>query len=124
MNLIVSWIALSFAVWLTATLMPSLRVRRLSDAIIVAAIFGTLNWAIGWLLFVLIGIGTLGLGFLLAFLARWLATAIVLKLTDVVTQRITIANFTTAIWAALLMSGIGTLVERLLMWLVGMRIFG
>jgi putative membrane protein len=60
---------------------------------------------------VVLGIATLGIGFLLAFLTRWLVMALLLKFTDALSSNFKIKNFATAIVGALLMSGIGTLAE-------------
>ena len=67
--------------------------QGLGGAILTAAIIGVVNWLIGWLLFALIGIATLGLGFLLAFVTRWIVDAIVLKIADAMTERLTIDGF-------------------------------
>ena len=46
------------------------------DAMVVAPIFSVLNWCIGLAFYVRLGLSALGLGFLLAFLSRWLVDAI------------------------------------------------
>ncbi|MEM9454675.1 MAG: phage holin family protein [Myxococcota bacterium] len=110
-SLLVSWLVLAAIVWLTAKLLPGFSIKGLGGALMVAALFGLLNVLIGWLLFVVIGIGTLGLGFILAFVTRWLVDAILLKIVDAMTERLTIKSFGRAMLAALLMSGLGTLFE-------------
>lgn len=110
-SLLVSWLVLAAIVWLTAKLLPGFSIEGLGGALMVAALFGLLNVLIGWLLFVIIGIGTLGLGFILAFITRWLVDAILLKIVDSMTDRLTIKSFGRALLAALLMSGLGTLLE-------------
>jgi putative membrane protein len=100
-------------VLITAAIVPGFVVRGLGGALLTAALFGVLNVLIGWFFFVLIGIGTLGLGFLLAFVTRWLVDAIVLKIVDGITDRLTIRSFGAAFLAALVMSGLGTLGELL-----------
>jgi putative membrane protein len=111
MSILISWLILALAVWLTAKILPGFEVKGFGGALIVAAAFGLLNWTIGWLLYVAIGIGTLGLGFLLAFLTRWLVGALLLKLTDSLTDRLTIRSFGWAFLAAMVMSALGTLGE-------------
>lgn len=112
MGLLLSWLVLTLSVWLTAMILPGFEIRGgFWGAIKVAAVFGVLNWLIGWLIFVLIGIGTLGIGFLLAFITRWIVSAILLKLTDALSSSIKIESFGRALLAALLMSAIGTLAE-------------
>jgi uncharacterized membrane protein YvlD (DUF360 family) len=72
--------------------------------VIVGLLFAVLNAFLGPALFAAIGIGTLGLGFALAFLSRLVATAIVLKVVDAMTDRLKVKDFKTAFLAALLMS--------------------
>jgi len=113
-DLLLSWLILTVAFWLTAMVLPGFHVKSFGSAIVVAAIFGVLNVLIGWLLFGVIGIATLGIGFLLAFLTRWVVNAILLKLTDAITDRLTIDGFGNALLGALIISLIGTVAEWLL----------
>lgn len=110
-SLIISWLVLTLIVLLTAAILPGIAVRGVGGALIVAALFGLLNVAVGWLLFVAIGIGTLGLGFVLAFVTRWIVDAILLKLVDAISGSISIATFGHALLAAMVMSGLGTLFD-------------
>lgn len=111
MNIIITWLVLSLAVWVTSLIVPGFKVRGVGGALAVAAIFGVLNWLIGWLLFVVIGLGTLGLGFLLAFLTRWIVNAILLEITDALSDKLEIKSFGWALIAALVMSLVGTVGE-------------
>lgn len=111
MSMLITWLVLALSVWITALILPGFQVKGFTGAIVVAAIFGILNWAIGWLLFVMIGLGTLGIGFLLAFLTRWIVTALLLKLTSAFTERIFIRSFGWAFLAAMVISALGTLGE-------------
>jgi len=108
MHTLISWLLLSVSVWVTALILPGFRVRGFGGALVVAAIFGLLNWALGWLLFVMIGVGTFGFGFLLAFVTRWVVDAILLEITDWTTDRLEIRSFGWALAAALVMSLLGT----------------
>ena len=114
MGILLSWLILSFAVWLTAVVLPGFHVKSFGSAIIVAAIFGVLNFLLGWLFFVIFAVATLGIALLLAFITRWVINAIILVITDKVTDRLTIDSFGWALGGALMMSAIGTLGE----WLV------
>jgi putative membrane protein len=113
-DLILSWLILTFAVWVTAVVLPGFHVKDFTSAIIVAAIFGVLNFLLGWLFWTVFTIATLGLALLLAFITRWIINAILLKLTDALTDRLTIDGFRWALIGALMISFIGTLGE----WLV------
>jgi len=114
MGLIVSWIILSLAVWITAVVLPGFHVKSIGGAFVVAAIFGVLNFFLGWLFFTVFTIGTLGIALLLAFITRWIINAILLKITDALSDSLKIDGFGWALGGALMMSIIGTMGE----WLV------
>jgi putative membrane protein len=114
MSLLLSWLILSIAVWITAAVLPGVHVKSFGSALLVAAIYGVLNFLLGWLLFAVFTIATLGLAWLLAFITRWIINAILLVLTDRLTDRLKIDGFGWALGAALMMSAIGTFGE----WLV------
>jgi putative membrane protein len=114
MSLLLSWLILSVAVWLTAMILPGFHVRSIGSAIIVAAIFGVLNFLLGWLLFATLTVVTLGIAWLLAFITRWIIDAILLLLTRNLTDRLRIDSFGWALGGALMMSLIGTVGEWLL----------
>jgi putative membrane protein len=111
LHLLISWLVLSLIVLATAALLPGFRVRGFGGAVIVAMLFGLFNVLIGWLLFVAIGIGTLGLGFLLAFLTRWFVDAVLLSLVDAVSKSLEIKSFGWALGAAALMSALSLLAD-------------
>ena len=114
MSFLLSWLVLALAVWATAALMPSVQLRDFPSAVITAAVFGLLNFFLGWLFMVVFGIVTLGIAWLLSFVTRWLIDAILLKLTDSLFEGFHIETFGSALLAALLMSGFGTLGQWLL----------
>lgn len=114
MGLLLSWLILSLGVAIAAAVVPGFRVRGAMNVVVVAAIFGLLNALIGWLIFLLLGIGTLGLGFLLAFVTRWIVNALLLKLTDAMTDRLSIRDFKTALFAAAVISIVGAVGEWVL----------
>ena len=108
MEILLSWLVMSIAVWLTAVLLPGFEVRGFGGAIVVAAVFGLLNWLLGWLQFVVIGLSTLGIGFLLANHTRWLVMALLLKLTDALLDSLKIRSLGMAFIGAAVMSLLGT----------------
>jgi putative membrane protein len=79
-ELVFSWLILSAAVWLTAAILPGFHVKNFGSALLVAAIFGVLNFLLGWLLFAVFTVATLGIAYLLAFVTRWIINAILLML--------------------------------------------
>lgn len=114
MSLLLSWLILSVAVWVTAAVLPGFHVKSFGSALLVAAIYGVLNFLLGWLLFAVFTVATLGLAWLLAFITRWIINAILLVLTDRLTDRLKVDSFGWALGGALMMSAIGTVGE----WLV------
>jgi len=114
MSLIISWLILSLAVWVTAAVLPGFHVKDFRSAIIVAAIFGLLNFFLGWLLFVVFTVATLGLAWLLAFITRWIINALLLMLTDRLSDRVKIDGFGWALGGALLISVVAALVQFVL----------
>ena len=112
MHLLLTWFLLTIAVWLTAAILPGFKVTGFWGAVKAAAVFGTLNWLLGWFFFVVLSIVTLGIGYLLAFITHWIVMAIILKLSDKLSSSIKIDGFGTALIGALLMTFLGSLVER------------
>ena len=108
MNLILSWLILCVAVWVTDAVLPGFHVKSPKSALLVAAIFGLLNFLLGWLLFALFTVATLGIAWLLAFITRWIINAILLVITDKLTDHLKIDSFGWALGGALVMSLVGT----------------
>lgn len=111
MSLILSWLILSLAVWVTSAVLPGFHLKGPKSALLVAAIFGVLNFLLGWLLFGVFAVATLGIAWLLAFITRWIINAILLVLTDKLTDHLKIDSFGWALAGAFVMSLVGTLGE-------------
>ena len=109
MHLVLSWVGLSAGFWLTAQLVDGFRVNGVKGALVASAVFGILHHAIGWLIFTVIGLGTLFLGFVFAFVTRWIVSAILLRLTDRLTQSLEIDRFRTALVASAVLSVLSAL---------------
>jgi putative membrane protein len=103
---LVTWLVFSVAFWLTARILPGFRVQGFVGAIVAAAIFGLLNYALARVLFVVLGIATLGIGFILAFVTRWIVNAILLRIAAAFTSRLEIKSFGTAFVAGLVISAL------------------
>jgi uncharacterized membrane protein YvlD (DUF360 family) len=115
MHLLVSWIALCVAFWVATLLLPGMKVKGgIVSLAIVSAIFGTLSFFLGQALYLLIGFGTLGIGFLVSFLTRLIVGAILLLVTDKLSKRLSVDGFKTAVLAALVMAVVGVGTEMLL----------
>ena len=104
MRLILSWLILSLAVWVTAAVLPGFHIKGPKSAVLVAAIFGVLNFLLGWLLFAIFTVATLGIAWLLAFITRWIINAILLVIVDKLTDHLKIDGFRWALGGALVMS--------------------
>ena len=115
MSIVMSWLILSLAVWITAAVLPGFHLKNAKSALLVAVIFGVLNFFLGWLFFAVFTVATLGLAWVFAFLTRVLINAILLKLTDAVTDHLRIDGFGWALAGALMMSAIGTIGQWLFM---------
>jgi putative membrane protein len=114
MGLILSWLIMSVAVWATAAVLPGFHVRDFKGAVIVAALFGVLNFLLGWLLFVVFTVATLGLAWLLAFITRWIINALLLMLTDRISDHLKIDSFGWALGGALVISVIASVLQFVL----------
>jgi putative membrane protein len=114
LNLLVSWLVASTAVWVTAKVLPGFTVEGVKGAIVGSAVLGLLQVLIGWLLYFIIGVGTLGLGFLLGFITRCVVTALLLLLVSKATSAIKVAGFGTAFLGAVGISVVTEVITRLL----------
>ena len=103
---LISFAVLIVSLYVASTFLDGMQVKGgVVTYVIVAIVFGLLNFFLSEFFFVLIGIGTLGLGFLFSFIARLIATSIVLRLASAVAMnRLVVRDWTTAFLAALLMS--------------------
>jgi uncharacterized membrane protein YvlD (DUF360 family) len=101
-------------VLLAAAIVPGFKVRGFSGAAAVSLMFGVLNVLFGWLIFVVVGVATLGLAFLLSSIGVWLTNAILLKAVDMISDRLTIRGFSPALLGALVISLASTLGAHLL----------
>ncbi len=105
MGMLLSFVVLLVSLFVAERLLDGMEIKGgLGSYALVGLIFGVLNAILGPALYVAIGIGTLGIGFLLAFITRLVATAIVLKIVSALSERLKVRDFSTAFLAALLMS--------------------
>ena len=63
----------------------------------------------------LLGLATIGIGFIFVFVTRLVVTAILLKVTDAFSSKMTVLSFGAALVAALIMSVVSGLTE----WVLG-----
>lgn len=112
MGLLIGWLVLTFSFVVASWFIDGFELKGgLGNQLTVSALFAVLHLFLGWLLFLVIGFGTLGLGFVLAFLTRLIATSLVLQITASATNKLKIRNFGAAFAAALVMGITSTLTE-------------
>lgn len=114
MGLIITWVAAAFGLWIADKLVPHFELRGdWKSFALIAAVVGVLNFLLGWLIFVILGVATLGLGFLFGFVTRLVTSAIVLKIADALSDRFTIRGFVPALWGAVVLAVTGGLADFL-----------
>jgi uncharacterized membrane protein YvlD (DUF360 family) len=105
MTLLITWLTVTLGLWASHSLIKGFRIEGGAGSfLLLGAVVGILYFILGWFLFVLLGIATLGVGFLLSFLTKLIVTAIVLKFADGLSRRFTIDGFLPAFMAACIMS--------------------
>src|SRR5688572_6873146 len=108
-ELVIKWVALTVGFWAAAALLPGIKIKGGAGGhFIVAAIFGTLSFFLGNLLYTMIGLGTFFIGFVLAFLTRLIVGTILLIVTDKLTDKLSINRASTAFLAALVVAIVGS----------------
>jgi putative membrane protein len=110
-SLLLSWLILSIAFWITAMILPGFKIRSFGGAIIVAAIFGIINALLGWLFFGVLTIATLGIAYLLSFITRWFINAIFLSMTSAFSKHLQIKNFGWSLLGSLSISIVASLID-------------
>lgn len=111
MNWILQLLLNAGVLLLAAKIMPSVKIKSFTTAILVALVIGILNATIGFLLRLPLNILTLGL---LSFFVRLLVTAVVIKITDKFFSGFEVRSFTTALILAVIMAIAGSLFTYLL----------
>lgn len=114
MGIILSWLTISLGLWVADKVLADFRIEGgASSYLLVGAVVGVLHFLLGWLLFGVLAIATLGIGYLLSFITRLVVTAIILKLADALSSRFTIRGFLPALWASALMALVSMGVDRI-----------
>ncbi len=115
MHILITWAALTLAMWVAASLLPSMEIRGgVASHALVSGAFGLLLFFTGWAFHFLLGVVSLGLLFVFGFVARVIVGAIVLKITDAFSTRLRVDGFGTALLASLIISMVGSGVEAFL----------
>jgi putative membrane protein len=115
MGILVSWGVVTLALWAASEMLDGMKIEGgFFGHLITAGVFGLLNVLVGWLLFLVLGFVSFGLGFVFAFVTRVIVTAILLKVTDALSSKLTVRSFGTALVAALIMSVVTGVTEWVL----------
>ena len=114
MSIVWSLLILTCSVWVTAALVPGIKVQGFWDSLVVSIIFGLVNFLFGWILFGVIGIATLGLGFLFFFVTRLVVSALMLMLTSALTKRLKVDGFGWALAGAFAIAVLSGILEWVL----------
>jgi len=105
MGLLISWLAVAVGLWLADKLIPDFEVAGdWKSYVLLAAVLGVLEFLVGWLLFLILGVVSLGLGFIFAFVTRLIVSAIVLRIADLLSSRLTIRGFLPALLGAVVIA--------------------
>jgi putative membrane protein len=115
MALLISWITVAIGLWIADKLLTDFEIAGgWKSYAVVAALLGVLQFLLGWLIYVVLGIATLGLGFLFSFVTRLIASAVVLLIADKLSRRLTIRGFVPALLASLILAITGSVVDFVL----------
>ncbi len=105
LSLAISWVLSAIALLVAGRVFDGVKLKGdLADALWVSAIYAVLSFFLHWFFFVLLGIATLGLGFVFQFVTSLLAAAIVLKATSAVSSRFDITGFAPAVGTAIFLA--------------------
>jgi uncharacterized membrane protein YvlD (DUF360 family) len=114
MALLLGWVTATLGLWFASRVLDGVRLASFADAVWAGALLGILQAVLQGPLFVLLGIGTLGLGFLLWFITRWIAAALVIMLTSALSSRFDVRGF----WPALITAFIVALTGSVIRWVL------
>lgn len=117
MGIVVSWLVIALGLWVATKVLAGFKISGGAGSfLVVALLFAVLNFLLGWLLSLVIVIGSLGLALLpiIRFIAQLVVGALVLKLADALSDRLHIAAFKDAFWAALILSLVQSAVQLII----------
>ncbi|HEX5661651.1 MAG TPA: phage holin family protein [Polyangiales bacterium] len=113
-SILFAWLSAALGLWVAAKMLPSVRLRSDADAIWAGALLGLLQALLTTPLFILLGLATLGIGFLLWFITTWIASALVIRITAALSSRLDVDGFLPALITAFVVSLAGSVVHWLL----------
>jgi len=108
LSLLVGWLSCALGLWVASHIVRGVSLTSSADALWAGALLGVLQWLLTGPFFFLIGLGTLGIGFLLSFITVWIASALVILLTAALSSRLQVHGFLAALSTAFLVSIAGS----------------
>jgi uncharacterized membrane protein YvlD (DUF360 family) len=112
-HLLVGWASATLGLWVAGNMLRGVRLASFNDALWAGALLAVLQWTLTGPIFVLLGISTLGLGFVVWFVTRWVAAALVVLLASKLSSRLQVQGFGTALLTSLIITAMGSLVRWL-----------
>jgi uncharacterized membrane protein YvlD (DUF360 family) len=111
MHILVGWASATLGLWIASNVLRGVRLSSFGDAVWAGALLGVLQWALSTPIFVMLGIGTLGIGFLFWFLTRWVAAALVVLIASKLSSRLEVRGFFNALVTSFLVAAMGSVVR-------------
>lgn len=112
-SILLSWASATLGLWVASKVLSGVHLASFVDAIWAGALLGVLQWLLYWPLFIALGLGTLGIGFLLFFITRWIVSALVILLTAALSSRLEVRGFWNALVTAFMVAAAGSVVGLL-----------
>jgi len=113
-SILVGWLTATLGLWLASRMLDGVRLTSFGDAVWAGALLGVLQALLTQLIFVILVVGTLGIGLLFWFVTRWVASAIVILIVAALSSRLEVRGF----WPALITSFIVALTGSVVRWLL------
>ena len=114
MAILIAWLSCALGLWVASRVLAGVRLASFADALWAGALLGVLQWALFKFVFVMLGVFTLGLGFLFAFITRWVASALVILFASRLSARLEVRGFFNAVITAFIVAAAGSVVRWLL----------
>lgn len=114
MSLLITWLISAAAIWIAAQVLPGFSVTGAKGALIAAAVIGLLNALIGWLIWLVLGVGTLGIAWLLGFITQFVVMAIVILFADKLIASLKVSGFGSAFLGSIIITVASAVLNRLL----------
>ena len=110
-SILLGWATATLGLWFAANVIDGVRLSSFGDAVWAGALLGLLQAVLTGPIFVLLGLGTLGIGFLLWFITRWIAAAIVIRIASALSSRFEVRGFFPALLTAFIVALTGTVLR-------------